>query len=90
MTKFVRCGLGIVLAAGLAGCASAPPPVAPGLKLAGPPKWATVATIAPRDIPDLDGDPAVRVPYQTVERTNHAQCVDRHRALTLWARKVTE
>ncbi len=72
------------------GCAAYQPNVAPGPKLAEPPKWAMQTSAGPGAIPENDGDPAVRRDFLALERTHHAQCVDRHTALRRYIVKVRE
>lgn len=70
-----------LLVSAVAGCASGPPPVAPGPKLADAPAWAKTLAKGPTPVPVGDGDPSVRIPWLAGERVDHAQCVDRQRAL---------
>lgn len=74
-----RAVLAVFLCCILAGCGSVP--VAPDAKLAGAPAWAIKKAIGPSDVPQNDGDPAVRAPWQTNERENHARCVARQHVL---------
>lgn len=79
----------LALSASLAAC-STPPPVAPGLKLAGPPAWAMARETAIAPIPDGDGDPALRRNWYAAELAARSQCQAKVAVLQGYVRKVSE
>jgi len=64
----------------LAGCASAPPPVAP-VGLTRPAAWALAPCDPLPEIPKRDGDPEVRRAYYAAERPAYVECAAKHAAL---------
>jgi len=75
--KAIACILGLLASAYIGGCSEKP--VAPSPSLRPAPAWAVAPCEDLPDIPELQGDPAVRRPYDAHVRSLYVECAGKHR-----------